>query len=50
MGVKIEINIGEKEEDPIFTITDLLPHLAQDQMEKKVKKRYRWRRLKSTNW
>ena len=36
-GSKIEINIGENEEDPIFTITDLLPHLAQDQMEKKLK-------------
>ena len=36
-GEKIEINIGEKEDDPIFTITDLLPHLAQDQMEKKLK-------------
>ena len=33
-GEKIEINIGENEEDPIFTITDLLPHLAQDQMKK----------------
>ena len=36
-GEKVEINIGEKEEDPIFTITDLLPHLAQEQMEKKLK-------------
>lgn len=36
-GEKIEICIGEKEEDPIFTITDLLPHLAQEQMEKKAK-------------
>ena len=36
-GEKIEINIGEDENDPIFTITDLLPHLAQDQMEKKLK-------------
>ena len=36
-GEKIEVNIGEDEEDPIFTITDLLPHLAQDQMEKKLK-------------
>lgn len=36
-GEKIEINIGENENDPIFTITDLLPHLAQDQMEKKLK-------------
>lgn len=36
-GEKIKINIGENDEDPIFTITDLLPHLAQDQMEKKLK-------------
>ena len=36
-GEKVEINIGEKDDDPIFTITDLLPHLAQDQMEKKLK-------------
>ena len=36
-GEKITINIGEDETDPIFTITDLLPHLAQDQMEKKLR-------------
>ena len=36
-GEKININIGESEDDPIFTITDLLPHLAQTQMEKKLK-------------
>ena len=36
-GEKIKINIGEDENDPIFKITDLLPHLAQDQMEKKLK-------------
>jgi len=36
-GEKIEINIGENDEDPIFTITDLLPHLAQEQMQKKLK-------------
>lgn len=35
-GEKIDINIGEDENDPIFTITDLLPHLAQDQMQKKL--------------
>ena len=35
-GEKIEINIGESEDDPIFTITDLLPHLAQDQMKKSL--------------
>lgn len=36
-GEKIEVNIGEDENDPIFTITDLLPHLAQDQMDKKLR-------------
>lgn len=36
-GEKIDICIGEDESDPIFTITDLLPHLAQEQMEKKLK-------------
>ena len=36
-GEKIVVNIGEDEKDPVFTITDLLPHLAQEQMEKKLK-------------
>lgn len=36
-GEKREIQIGEEESDPIFTITDLLPHLAMEQMEKKLK-------------
>ena len=36
-GEKINMIIGEDENDPIFTITDLLPHLAQEQMEKKLK-------------
>ena len=35
-GSRIEICIGEDETDPVFTITDLLPHLAQDQMQKKA--------------
>ena len=35
-GVKKEIVIGEKESDPVFVITDLLPHLAKDQMSKKM--------------
>lgn len=33
-GRTVEINIGEKESDPVFCITDLLPHLAQDQVKK----------------
>ena len=35
-GEKITVNIGENEDDPIFTITDLLPHLAKDQVNKKL--------------
>lgn len=35
-GEKVEIKIGEKETDPVFCITDLLPHLAKDQMAKKL--------------
>lgn len=36
-GEKVEISIGEEESDPIFTITDLLPHLAQNQSDKPLK-------------
>ncbi len=35
-GKKIEIIIGEDETDPIFAITDLLPHLGKDQAAKKL--------------
>lgn len=34
-GKETRIVIGEDENDPVFTITDLLPHLAQEQMQKK---------------
>ncbi|MCJ7854699.1 aminopeptidase [Lachnospiraceae bacterium NSJ-143] len=34
-GSTIDINIGEDENDPVFCVTDLLIHLAQEQMEKK---------------
>ena len=30
------VEIGEDEDDPVFCITDLLPHLAADQMQKKA--------------
>ncbi|KAB3532866.1 aminopeptidase [Alkaliphilus pronyensis] len=33
-GEKVSIKIGEDENDPVFYITDLLPHLASDQMKK----------------
>lgn len=35
-GEVIEVNIGEKEGDPVFCITDLLPHLAADQNDRKL--------------
>ena len=35
-GTKIEVVCGEDESDPVFCISDLLPHLAQDQMQKKA--------------
>lgn len=35
-GTVTDIVIGEKEDDPVFAITDLLPHLAADQMQKKA--------------
>ncbi len=35
-GSRVEVNIGEEEEDPIFYISDLLPHLGKDQMQKKM--------------
>lgn len=33
-GTRIRINIGEKDDDPVFFISDLLIHLAQDQLKK----------------
>ena len=35
-GKQREIVIGEEENDPVFVISDLLPHLAKDQMVKKM--------------
>ncbi len=37
-GSIVEINVGENEEDPVFFISDLLIHLAREQMEKKASK------------
>lgn len=37
-GTMITINVGEKEEDPVFFISDLLVHLSQEQLEKKAAK------------
>jgi len=37
-GTTVNVNIGEKPEDPVFCVTDLLIHLAANQMEKKAAK------------
>lgn len=36
-GESIEISIGEDENDPVFFISDLLPHLAKDQYKKNLR-------------
>jgi len=35
-GSQIEVKIGEKEDDPIFFISDVLPHLGKKQMKKSM--------------
>lgn len=35
-GEKINVRIGEDEDDPVFVITDLLPHLASAHNQKKL--------------
>ena len=35
-GTTVEICIGEKDTDPVFIITDLLPHLAANQMKQSL--------------
>ena len=37
-GTHVSLAIGEDDADPVFCITDLLPHLAKDQMEKNASK------------
>ena len=36
-GEKLSVSIGESADDPVFMISDLLPHLARKQMEKPIK-------------
>lgn len=37
-GSQVQVNIGEKPGDPVLVVTDLLAHLAQEQMDKKARK------------
>lgn len=36
-GEKISISIGDEEDDPVFTVTDLLIHLSRDQQAKPMR-------------
>ena len=35
-GTTVSVNVGEDENDPVFCITDLLPHLGAEQGERKL--------------
>ena len=35
-GTTVSVNVGEDENDPVFCITDLLPHLSAEQSERKL--------------
>ena len=37
-GTLVEVNIGDKQGDPVFGVSDLLIHLSAEQMEKKASK------------
>lgn len=37
-GTTVIVNVGEEEDDPVFFVSDLLVHLAAEQMEKKANK------------
>lgn len=37
-GKKVTFALGDKQEDPVFTIPDLLPHLAREQLKKEARK------------
>jgi aspartyl aminopeptidase len=44
-GSVVEIRIGEDPDDPVFTIPDLLPHLAYKQMEQKLSEAFEAEKL-----
>lgn len=44
-GTSVNIRIGEDREDPVFTVSDLLPHLARNQVEKKLSEAFEAEKL-----
>lgn len=49
-GKKVDINIGMKEDDPIFYVSDLLIHMAQDQMKKPLAEGVTGEQLQAIAW
>lgn len=47
---KIKISIWDSPKDPIFFLSDLLPHLGRDQMEKKWSKIIEWEEMNLIIW
>lgn len=35
-GTCVDVKVGDEEGDPVFYITDILPHLAQEQVTKTI--------------
>lgn len=35
-GTSVTVTVGEKEDEPVFCVSDLLPHLAKEQMDRKL--------------
>ncbi len=44
-GEVISVRLGEEPGEPVFTIADLLPHLAQDQVKKNVREAFEGEKL-----
>ncbi len=44
-GTKVDVNVGEDSADPVFCIADLLPHLAQNQVGKKLSEAFEGEKL-----
>ena len=44
-GTVVAVELGEKPSEPVFTIADLLPHLAKDQAEKTLAKAFEGEKL-----
>lgn len=49
-GKKVEINIGMDDKDPVFYISDLLIHMAQDQMKKTLAEGVTGEQLQAIAW